>query len=101
MMKTRNKTQLVVQIPPQDNLDIKIVFKQQRTIIPLLKGDAVYYNENLPEGHPVWIVALKFEQNTPSLALEEIILDGTEMTTLDFQTFSIPDLKRKLRVLDL
>jgi hypothetical protein len=90
---------LKVLLNPDINTDCKIVFKKTRSIIPGNPEKNYYSFSKVPRGEMVWIVALKYEEGKPLLAMKEISLhSGSE--ELEFEVLSLDELKSRLLILD-
>jgi hypothetical protein len=90
---------LKVRLKPEINTDCKIVFKKTRTIIPGTAEKTHYSFSKVPRGELVWIVALKYEEGKPLLAMKEIPIHGG-FEDLEFEVLTLDELKSRLLILD-
>lgn len=102
MYKVEDRVPFALNIPPSKNLDIKLVFKRNRSIAGLERARTKYYfRQGAPNGEEAWLVALKFEDDQPYLAIKDIeISQSSNYDDLDFKAYSIADLRKELEVLN-
>lgn len=98
--KVRRKKDFFVNITPNKNIQLKVVFPEQRTIVPLRPGGGQYYYKDLPTGMWVWIVGLKFEDDVPQLALQTTRIGAEPLDSLSFETYGMEELREKLTFFD-
>lgn len=98
--KVRRKKDFFVNIIPNKNIQLKVVFPEQRTIVPLQSGIDQYYYKDLPAGRSVWVVGLKFEDDVPKLALQTTRIGDEPLDSLSFETYGIDEFREKLTKLD-
>ncbi|MGB0523508.1 MAG: OmpA family protein [Flammeovirgaceae bacterium] len=92
-------TKLQVDEKPQLTVDCKLVFKNQRFVLPARIGHEHFYFEEIPKGEKAWLVGIKYEAGKPMLALKEINVQDQNFE-LEFEELSLEALKKKLKVLD-
>ncbi len=88
-----------VNLEPQNNLDVKLVFKNQKSILPstVLNGKLAFVN--IPRDVEAMIVAFKTENGQPFMAMHNLKTTDV-MQNLVFQPTTLALLKEKLRGLD-
>lgn len=100
--KFTNEPNLVdvgVNLSPDEFTDCKLVFKNRRAVVPATVKNELYIFENIPADEEVWIVALRYINGIPLLSLENIITSN-KFYPVNFQAYSLPELKEKLKLLD-
>jgi len=81
---------------PSKEMDIKIVFKESKTVVPSLEKRSSYIFKSINEDAEVWVVGLRYSAKKEIfLGLKEVNT-STQKTTLDFKLVSIDELKRIL-----
>ena len=100
MMKIQDKIPYGVNIQPENNLCIRIAFKDYRSVIPLNPKEDKYDAGLMPNGYKAWVVALKYVNSMPMLAIKDITIDSNYISSLQFEELSIEKLKKKLEILD-
>lgn len=88
-----------VDIVPGLEVDCKLVFKDRAFVLPGKIGDGFFYFEGVPKGEKAWIVALKYENATPYLALMPIEVAKKSFSP-SFEEKSLEELKVALEILD-
>lgn len=88
-----------VNLSPSPEVDCKLVFKEREFVIPGKIGDGYFYFEGMPKGEEAWVVAIKYENETPYLALIPIKVANKSFTPT-FREKSLEELKADLKVLD-
>jgi len=100
LSKIANPIPYEVHTKPDDNTLISVVFANQRSIVPLVKLDDIYFHPALPKNEPITIVGLRYVDDIPYLALEETQVKKKGFTDLTFIEYSIPEMIEKLKILD-
>lgn len=97
-----NKDSLInfkIDLKIAENIDCKLVFMDRRFVIPSTKIEGKYEFIGVPRGERVWIIALKYDAGEPYLSIEEAIIDG-KTHKVNFELYSMEELKNKLKILD-
>lgn len=100
LMKIKEKTDYKVHIKPEKDLDIKLVFKKYRSIVPLFPGKDHYYFDGLPPGYEAWLVAFKVQEGKAYVAIEPITIDALGKSGLKLEEVSPDELYERLKVFD-
>lgn len=90
-----------VNIKPEKNTYLSVVFKKRRSIVPLYSNNEKYAYHSLPRGEAAWLIGMHYEDEQPSFALREIIITEEGIDHLDFEELSISELKERLKVMDM
>ena len=88
-----------INIEVQTNIDCKMVFKDRRVVLPPNRRDGRYEFQGIPKGERAVIVAIKYENGQPLLAMKEIII-SEDSYDLDWKSLSLDQLKQELKKLD-
>jgi hypothetical protein len=94
-----NKTVVSINEKPSQNIDVKLVFKDNRTVLPATDVDGKITFQGVPKDYEAWIVAIKYVDGSPLLALKEITI-AKETHQLEFEELTLNQLNEKLTVLD-
>lgn len=87
---------------PGDAMDVKIVFQNIRSVMPATATEFGYQFANIPKHAKVWVVAIKYADGQAFLALKEVrISDDGPVKDLEFEKCTLPQLKQKLKILDV
>lgn len=88
-----------INLPYQINVDVKLVFKNQKSILPpsIVNGKLTF--ANIPRNEDAILVAFKTENGQPYMAFQEV-KTSNEAQTLAFQPTTLALLKEKLKGLD-
>jgi OmpA family len=88
-----------VNLEPQNNLDVKLVFKNQKTIMASSIVNGKLGFNNIPRDEEAMIVAFKTENGQPYMAMQEVKTSNLPQN-LSFQPTTLALLKEKLKGLD-
>jgi len=86
-------------LPAQRNISCKLVCRDRRAIIPAVRVGGKLEIRGAPNGEKAVIVAVRYENGQPFLAMKEIIV-SEDFFDLDWKSVSMDELKRELRMLD-
>jgi hypothetical protein len=88
-----------INLPPQINVDVKLVFKNQKSILPpsVINGKLTF--ANIPRDEDAIIVAFKTENGQPYMAIQDVKTTDAPQT-LAFQPTTLALLKERLKGLD-
>ncbi len=88
-----------INLPYQINVDVKLVFKNQKSILPpsVVNGKLTF--ANIPRNEEAILVAFKTENGQPYMAFQEV-KTSNEAQNLAFQPTTLALLKEKLKGLD-
>lgn len=90
---------LSVNLSPDKHIDIKLVSKEGGFVLGAQSKKSSYRFERVPANHPLWIVALKYENKIPYLAISPVN-ETTDTYDLDFQPVSIHEIADRLKILN-
>ncbi len=82
-----------------DNADVKLVFKNRKSILPpkVVNGQLVF--SNIPKGEEAVLVAFKMENGQPYLAMQDVVTSSA-VQNLVYQRTTIEALRQKVKSLD-
>ena len=100
LRKIENPINYKVFTKSDPDTDIRLVFKDERSIVPLKKADGYYYYNGIPNLKGAWIVGLRYKDDTPYLALKKVITGPGGFSNLTFEKVTIPELIEKLKIMD-
>jgi OmpA family len=88
-----------INLPPQINVDVKLVFKNQKSILPpsVINGKLTF--ANIPRDEDAILVAFKTENGQPYMAIQDVKTTDVPQT-LAFQPTTLALLKERLKGLD-
>ena len=92
-------TQIKINLPPVQDTDCKLVFPDRAFVLPEKLADDYFYFESIPKKEKAWVVALKYENGQPMLAMKYIKIKK-ETFDLEFEILTLSELKEKLKILD-
>lgn len=85
---------------PIKQADCKLVFVDRQFVLPSKIGTKSFYFDQIPENEKAWLVAIKYEDATPYLSLEQIVIRKNMEYELNYKKRTLEQLKADLRVLD-
>jgi hypothetical protein len=92
---------LVVQETYDTGKDVRIFYKNARSLVPLSATNKSYYGMNAPGNQPVTIVGLQYKNGAPYLALTTTNTNKKTIAALNYERLpSIMALKEALQKLD-
>jgi len=94
-----DKTNLIVNQKPAEDLQIKIVFDKIKSIMNGTPGKEFYTFSDIPIGEEITIIGLKIQDNQPQLAYKKTKIARDMAVDLDFKPITTQDLKNKLEAL--
>jgi TonB family protein len=94
------KVNYSVNIGQSKDVDIKIVFKDIQSIMTGMSIGGICTFGNVPIGHSVTIVALKYENSQYYLAVKETKITKDGVPNLDFEPVTMARLKSELKKLN-
>jgi hypothetical protein len=100
LYKVRNRIIFNVNISPDKNTILRVVFKDRRSVVPLNISGGKYSYNGLPAGESAWLVGMRYQKGQPSLALREITISAKGIDQLDFEDLTVEELKERLKILD-
>jgi len=92
-------TTLTVNIQPDVNIDVKLVFKNRNFILPASDEQGKYIFKGVPKGEEVWIVAVKYHNGKPYLSMTEVTIEEKEYD-VEFVQLTLTELQEELKKLD-
>lgn len=90
---------LIVNLLPDQHLDIKLISKEGNFVLGAQSKKSHYLFEKISADHPLWIVALKYENKIPYLAIQPVI-ETTDTYEIDFKPVPFNQIPDRLKVLD-
>ena len=100
LMKIQNKTDYRVNLEPDENIDIKLIFKEYRSVIPLLPVNSYYHFSGAPVGYNAWLLAFKVENGKAYMGLKDVRIDANVVEEFNFEEVTSENLYEKLKVFD-
>jgi hypothetical protein len=88
-----------VNLEPQKNVDVKLVFKNQKSVLSATLVNGKLGFSGIPRNEEAMIVAFKTENGQPYMAMQDVTITDTPQT-LAFQPTTLALLKEKLKRLD-
>lgn len=92
-------TSIKINLKPTDQIDVKLIFTKKNATIYSVKTVNNYLFRGIPKRKKAWLVALKYQNETPYLAMEEITITNKSYD-LNFVETTLPELKQKLKLLN-
>ena len=98
-LKKKDMAKLKINLSPSPEVDCKLILQERSFVLPAkLSNDSFYFDE-IPKNEKGWIVAIKYKQGQPMLAMKKIIT-ANDSVDLEFEALSLEELKLKLKELD-
>jgi len=94
-----SRKDIIVNLPPDQNLDIKLVSKKRNFVLGAHSKKSHYLFEEVPMDYPLWIVAFKYENKTPYLAIQSVT-KTTDTYEINFQPVLANQIAKQLEILD-
>ena len=95
-----SKIRYKIKIKDHNNANVKVVFKNTRSILSGFPVDGSFDFGDIPKGEDITLVAIKIIDNQYHLAIKETNTRTTEALELNFKEYSIEDLKKELKKLN-
>lgn len=88
-----------INLPYQNNVDVKLIFKNQKSVLPpsVVNGKLTF--ANIPRDEDAILVAFKTENGQPYVAIQDVKTTDTPQT-LAFQPTTLALIKERLKSLD-
>lgn len=77
--------------------DVKIIFKNYKSVLPGYYVDGYYEFDNVPVGEPVTIIAIRAKNDNLMLAINETIINNSIYSALNFKQVTVETLKEEMR----
>ena len=90
---------MAINQPYQNNVDVKLIFKNQKSVLPPTVVNGKLTFANIPRDEEAILVAFKTENGQPYLAIQDVKTTNVPQT-LAFQPTTLALLKEKLKSLD-
>jgi hypothetical protein len=90
---------LKVAIRPELNIDCKLIFRNRRFVLPATHVGSMFQFAGVPRGEKAVIVAIKYEDQRPFLAMQEVTVDDKTFD-VKFRELTLDQLKEALKLLD-
>ena len=100
LLKYDDSIDYKVRVDPEKNLDVKLVFKEYRSVIPLIPENGYYHLPDAPLNCEAWLFAFKVQNGKAYLAIEDVTINENGINNLNLETVSIKELYNKLKVFD-
>jgi len=94
------KIKYKIKIKNSDGANVKMVFKNRRSILPGIRDKNSFDFGNIPKDKDVTLVAIRIVGNQYQLAIKAINIEDTEELSLVFKVYTIKDLQKELEKLD-
>lgn len=98
-VKKEDETKIEVNLIPTREVDCKLVFKNQSYVLPAKLAVDHFYFDEIPKNEKAWIVAIKYQNGQPMLAMKEIVVKKKSFD-LEFKSLTLEELKEQLKILD-
>jgi hypothetical protein len=95
----RKKITLSINLQPAANIDCKLVFRKRRSVMPAAKEGDHYEFKGIPKNEEAFIVAVKYKDGSPSLAIKAITTSNA-LFDVEFKELTLDELKAQLKQLD-
>jgi hypothetical protein len=100
LMKIQDKIDYKVHLQPKENIEIKLIFKDYRSVVPLFPSENCYHFDGAPIGYEAWLLAFKVENDKVYLGLTEVEIDEKGISDFIFEEVTIDELYEILKVFD-
>ena len=98
-MNANNFTDMYVKETPNDAKDVKLIYKQNKSVVPAAKKNKYEFN-NVFKNNEVWIVGLKYKDEQTAFVSISSENTKTKNAYLNFKEVSIEELKNILKKLN-
>ena len=82
---------------PSAETDVKIIYKNSKTVVPSFEKNNSYVFKNIASNIPVWVVGIRYSQNKQIFLAIEDINTSEKKTTLNFEPVNLQELKDSLK----
>ncbi len=91
------QTKFRVFIGEEINSNVKIIFKNYKSVLPGHYVDGYYHFDNVPVGEPVTIIAIRAKNEGLMLAINKTIINNSTYSALDFKQVTVETLKEEMQ----
>lgn len=91
------QTKFRVFIGEENNSDVKIIFKNYKSVLPGHYVDGYYYFDKVPVGEPVTIIAIRAKHDNLMLAINKTNIGKSIYSALDFKQVTVETLKQEMQ----
>jgi TonB family protein len=91
------QTKFRVFIGKENNSDVKVIFKNYKSILPGHYVDGYYHFDNVPVGEPVTIIAVRAKHDNLKLAINKTIINNSIYSALEFKQVTVETLKEEMQ----
>lgn len=88
-----------VNLRAERNVDCKLVFVNSRSVLSATDDEKKFVFKGVPRGEPAYIVAIKYQEGKPMLAMRLVEIGWTTYD-VEFRELTLAELKEQLKVLD-
>lgn len=89
----------VVSVDGKSDMNINLIFKDVRSILPAVKIDGNYVFRNVPVNSRVKLVGISYDGNQPAMSVVHTTISQQGYQLNGFRSFTLPELKKELNSL--
>lgn len=87
----------IVENDPAPDTDVKIVFKNSKTVVPCFEKSKSYVFKQINEGADVWVIGLRYTTGKEIYCDIKEVNTSDKRTRLNFQPVTVEELKEKMK----
>ena len=94
------KVNMTLKLKNPEDLMIKMVYKDFKSVIPPRYDDNVHYFENIPENKEITLLIIRSKKNKVEMSITEQITQEGEIKNIKFKDYTMSELKKELEKLN-
>jgi TonB family protein len=91
------RTKFRVLVGDEKNSDVKMIFRNYKSVLPGYYVDGYYQFDNVPVGEPITIIAIRAQNDGLMLAISKTTINKSIYSALDFKPVTVEMLKDEMR----
>lgn len=90
---SREKVALVVEVKPEENVNMKLVFDTRKSVMQAFKTDGKYTFNRIPVGERVTVVAVKIVDNECYFAIQKATVGSNPIGSMNYKKVTMEELQ--------
>ncbi|HMX05000.1 MAG TPA: hypothetical protein PKE14_10055, partial [Chitinophagales bacterium] len=95
-----NQVEFKVNLNASEDTNVKLVFKNVRSVVPAFIKNGKYVFEKIPGGMEATLIIIQYKNDKVYMAFQDITTSNDKIE-VEFKEYSLEELKAKLKELDM